>query len=519
MAARDDLMRTGISGLDTIFLGGIPRGNLILIEGAAGAGKTTLGAELIYRGAAELDEPGMIVAFEASSRKLMRDTAGFGWNLEELQRQRKVKILTTSPQVFAQELRSPDSLLLAAAAEIGAKRIFIDGISLLGLPGPDGTFSHDGGLAAYREMLYHLVESLYREGLTGILSHEVSRADGHGQSLTAEMAEYAADTVILLSAAREERGLHRNLEILKSRGQDFESGQHTVKITSGRGIEIFRRAQSRLHDLLLQPSSLERQSAVGVPALDEMLGGEGLFVGSTTMVAGISGGGKSILGMQFLVAGAKKYRQPGLLVSIDEHPAQILRNASTLGLELEELVEAGTIRLLHDDPLELQVDTHFDLIARTVEATGARRLVIDGMSTYENAIGKKETYREFVHALVGFTKRRQLTTFFCYENPELFGMTSYMPNFGVTSVIDNIVLVNLVETGDRFRYAMTVPKARGSGHLTATREFVIGQGGVRLLPLDGEEAAAPLPPFPSYANILSRAPTRLPERRLRGKAE
>lgn len=512
MAGRDDLIRTGISGLDNIFLGGIPRGNLILVEGAPGVGKTTLGVEFVYRGAAEYDEPGMIVAFEASSRKLLRDTAGFGWGLEELQQQRKVKILTTSPQVFAQELRSPDSLLLAAAAEIGAKRLFVDGISLLGLPGADGAFSHDGGLAAYREMLYHLVESLHRERLTAILSHEVSRTDGRGQSLTAEMAEYAADSVILLTALREERGIRRSLEVLKSRGQDFESGQHTLRITAGRGIQVFRRAQSRLRDLEIQPASLERQSAAGVPALDEMLGGEGLYVGSTTMVAGISGVGKSILGMQFLIAGATKYDQPGLLVSIDEHPAQILRNASSLGLELQELVDAGKIHLLHDDPLELEVDPHLDLIARTAESTGAKRLVIDGMSTYENAIGKTETYREFVHALVGFTKRRRLTTFFCYENPELFGMTRYMPNFGVTSVIDNIVLLNLVETGDRFRYAITVPKVRGSQHRTTTREFLIGSGGLKLVAVDPEDASAEHPPLPSYANVLSRAPIRRPRR-------
>jgi circadian clock protein KaiC len=125
------LIQTGISGLDAIFRGGIPKGNVLLVEGAAGTGKTLLGIEFIYRGATQYDEPGLIVTFEVSPRRLMRDAAGFGWNLEELQQQNKVKLIFTSPQVLSQELRSPDSLLLETAAEMDAQRIFIDGISLL----------------------------------------------------------------------------------------------------------------------------------------------------------------------------------------------------------------------------------------------------------------------------------------------------------------------------------------------------------------------------------------------------
>src|SRR5229473_6227188 len=126
-----DLIHTGIYGLDQIFLGGILKGNVILVEGAVGTGKTLLGLEFIYRGITERDEPGIIVVFETSPRKLIRDAAGFGWNLEELQQRNKLKIIFTSPSVLDQELRSPDSLLLETAVEIGAQRIFIDGIGLL----------------------------------------------------------------------------------------------------------------------------------------------------------------------------------------------------------------------------------------------------------------------------------------------------------------------------------------------------------------------------------------------------
>src|ERR1700687_3137328 len=126
-----ELIQTGIYGLDQIFLGGILKGNLILVEGAVGVGKTLLGVEFIYRGITEHDEPGIIVVFETSPKKLMRDAAGFGWDLDELEQRNKLKIIFTSPQVLDQELSSPDSLLLETAVEIGAQRIFIDGISLL----------------------------------------------------------------------------------------------------------------------------------------------------------------------------------------------------------------------------------------------------------------------------------------------------------------------------------------------------------------------------------------------------
>src|SRR5438132_3332920 len=169
-----DLIQTGIYGLDQIFLGGILKGNLILVEGAVGTGKTLLGVEFIYRGITEYDEPGIIVVFETSPRKLMRDATGFGWNLDELQQRNKLKIIFTSPQVLDQELRSPDSLLLETATRIGAQRIFIDGISLLRTVSTGNGASGNGasGAASYRELLRQLIEGLQRENLIAMLSHE-----------------------------------------------------------------------------------------------------------------------------------------------------------------------------------------------------------------------------------------------------------------------------------------------------------------------------------------------------------
>jgi circadian clock protein KaiC len=240
--AESDLIRTGIYGLDEIFLGGILKGNLILVEGAAGVGKTLMGLEFIYRGITEHDEPGIIVVFETSPRKLIRDAAGFGWNLDELQQRNKLKIIFTSAKVLDQELRSPDSLLLETAVEIGAQRIFIDGISLLRALATDNG-AGGSGAASYRELLQQLIEGLQRENLTAMLSHEVFAQQEQSSAL--EVAEFLADTVIILKREPHQRSVHRSLEIMKSRGQDYEGGDHTLAITANKGLEVFRRVQLR----------------------------------------------------------------------------------------------------------------------------------------------------------------------------------------------------------------------------------------------------------------------------------
>jgi circadian clock protein KaiC len=501
--AESDRIRTGIYGLDEIFLGGILKGNLILVEGAVGVGKTLMGLEFIYRGITEHDEPGIIVVFETSPMKLIRDAAGFGWNLDELQQRNKLKIIFTSVKVLDQELRSPDSLLLETAVEIGAQRIFIDGISLL-RTSSTGNGANGNGAASYRELLHQIIEGLQRENLAAMLSHEVLAQPEQTSAL--EVAEFLADTVIILKRDRYRRTIHRSLEIMKSRGQDYEGGQHTLAITAGKGLEVFRRVQLRARGVPVQPTS-EKRSPIGCAPLDALIGG-GIYDGSTTMVVGISGAGKTVLGVQLLLEGAMKQGKRGMLVSLDEHPAQILRNAATLGMDLKEQIDTGMIQVLYDSPQELEIDAHFDRIVRTIEEHKIERLLIDGMTSYSSALADQGLYRDFIHSLVAYTKNKLMTTFFSYENPELFGLSKYMPDFGISSIVDNLILMNFVELGGSLRRAITVAKARGSEHEFVTREYTIGPGGISLLPIE-EGKTLPALPFQSYYGLLSRAPTRL----------
>jgi circadian clock protein KaiC len=405
-----------------------------------------------------------------------------------LQQQNQLKIIFTSPQVLSQELRSPDSLLLEAAAQMGAQRIFIDGISLLRTVPNHLNHAGEGdgnGMGSYRQILQLLLEGLQRENLTAILSHEVTAVEQ--QAFALEVTEFLCDTVIALRREQNRRGNRRSLEVIKSRGQDYDTGRHTLRITAGQGLEVFRRVQAPPHALEAQrqPTSSNRQSVIGSGPLDELFGG-GIFDGSITLVAGISGSGKTVLGTQLLLEGANNQRR-GLMVSLDEHPEQVTRNAETLGLNLREHLESGIIQFFYDCPRELELHVHFARITRTIEAHQIERLIIDGMTSYQSALEDEQVYREFFHALISYSKQRLMTTFLSYENPELFGVTHFMPDFPVSSIVD---------------------KARGSAHQFVTREFTIGLGGISLGPVD-QAQALPVLPFSSYYGLLSHAPTRL----------
>ena len=499
-----NLIQTGIEGFDNILLGGIPQGNVILVQGLTGTGKTVFGMEFIYRGITNFNEAGIIVVFEASPEKVMRDAAQFGWNFQELIDQKKLLIIFTSPQVLDQEVRTPDSLLLETALEMGAQRIFIDGIGLLrSLSAGDGA-PHVMGTGSYREVLQQLIEGLDREKLTALLSHEIGMSIESRQ--TQEAAAFLADTVIQLDRSVVNRRRRRTVEVLKSRGHDYDEGEHTLHITNGKGLQVFRRVQAPIRGSNTQPSSTAKRSAIGVEALDALIGG-GIFDGSTTMVVGVSGVGKTVLGTQLLLEGVKQQSSRGLLISLDEHPAQIVRNADTIGLSMQEHIDSGAIHILFESPQELDVDAHFARIVQIIEKHNIQRMVIDGMTSYSTVLGEKGVYRDFFHAIVGYSKARLMTTFFNYENPEFLGVSSYMPDFPVSSIVDNLILLSLVELNNTIHRCLTVVKARGSKHLFESREYVIDQGGIKLLPREG--SGPPPLPFSSYSSILSRAPTRL----------
>ncbi|HEY6391120.1 MAG TPA: ATPase domain-containing protein [Bryobacteraceae bacterium] len=496
-----DLVRTGIAGLDDILPGGIPRGNVILVEGAIGTGKTTIGVEFVYRGARQFDEPGIIVLFEVSPSKLMRDALQLGWNLEELERQNLVKIVFTTRDVLRQELQQADSVLLAEASKIGARRIFVDGVArLLGGNGTPET----------RSSFHVLSEGLQRENLTAILAVEASANNGNSPASLPE--ESISDTVIRLRMEDTQRAVSRSIEIVKSRGQNFQMGRHTFKIIDGKGVQIYRRVQAPRKADRDQAGAFDPDTRVptGVPGLDELVNG-GYFVGSTTVVAGVSGVGKSVMALQYIAEGARRGER-SLMLSLDEQIPQILRNAASVGVDLREPIKSGLVHLEYEPPQEIEVDVHFHHIEQLVREFKPRRVIFDSLSTYGSTLGTKgRIFRDFFHALIALMKESQIAAVYNHENPEMLGMASMMGEFAMSSLVDNIILMNWIELGDSFRLGITIAKMRANPVDRVTRECEVVNGqGMRVLP---RTLPVPKQPFSNYSGLVSRAPVRSVRRR------
>jgi circadian clock protein KaiC len=493
---KPDLIKTGIAGLDEILSGGIPRANVILVEGAIGCGKTTLGVEFVYQGASQFDEPGIIVVFEVSPDKLMRDAACFGWDLRKLEKKGRIKIVFTTRDVLRQELQQADSVLLEEAAKIGARRIFIDGVARL-VGSEDAHESRSG--------FHVLSEGLQRENLTALLAVEAAALKGNGTISLPE--ESIADTVIRLRMEDDQRAITRSIEIVKSRGHDFQLGRHSFKIIDGMGLQVYRRVQAPRKPQRDRAAAYDPTTRLtpGIPGLKEITNG-GYFLGSTTVMAGISGVGKSVMGLQFIAEGAK-CGERSLMLSLDEQVEQIDRNAGTIGIDLPKLKKSGLVRVEYEPPQEIQVDAHFHHIEELVGEFKPRRVLIDSLSTYGSALGTSgRGFRDFFHALVSLMKEHQVVAVYNHENPEMLGMASMMGEFAMSSLVDNILLMNWIELGDTFRLGLTVAKMRGNPVERVTHECeVINGKGMHVLP-----RILPVRrlPFSTYTGLISRSPER-----------
>jgi len=224
-----------------------------------------------------------------------------------------------------------------------------------------------------------------------MLSHESGTV---AETLTTlDTAIFLADTVIELTHDRQSRRDHRSVEIVKSRGQNCVTGKHTMQINDGKGMQVFRRVQAPVVRDNDQPTSTDKRSLIGVQALDDLMGG-GVYDGSFTIVVGISGAGKTVLGTQILLEGVKEKKR-GLLVSLDEHPAQIIRNANAIGIDLQAQIDAGMLHVFFESPQELEIDAHFERVVRMIEEHDIQRLVIDGVTSYSTAVEDQGAYRNF----------------------------------------------------------------------------------------------------------------------------
>jgi len=210
----------------------------------------------------------------------------------------------------------------------------------------------------------------------------------------------------------------------------------------------------------------------------------------------------------YIAEGARRGER-SIMLTLDEQVPQVLRNAKSIGIDLQPWIDQGIVRVRYDPPQEIEVDRHFHEIEEMVEEFQPKRVVFDSLSTYGSSLGTEgRIFRDFFHALVSLMKENQIACVYNHENPEMLGMTSMMGAFHMSSLVDNIILMNWVELGDSFRLGLTVAKMRSNPCTRVTHECEVVDGqGMRVLP---RALPVSVHPFASYRALISRSPTRLP---------
>jgi circadian clock protein KaiC len=459
---------TGIIGLDEITGGGLPAGRPTLVCGSAGCGKTMLAIEFLVRGATQFDEPGVFMMFEESAAELAANVRSLGFDLNALTAQKK--LLLDHVHIERSEIEETGEYDLEglfirmghAIDSIGAKRVVLDTVEALfaGLP------NH----AILRSELRRLFRWLKERGMTAIITGE----KGDGQAITRYgLEEYVADCVITLDQRVQEQIATRRLRVLKYRGTAHGTNEYPFLIGE-RGFSVLPITSLRLdHEAPLQRIS------TGVAKIDEMLGGQGVFRGSSVMVSGSPGTGKSSIAAHFVDAACRRGER-ALMFAYEESAAQIVRNMRSVGIDLERWVKAGLLQLRASRPTLQGLEQHLVAMHDLVSEFRPGVVAVDPINNL--SIDRLEAQmKPTLMRLIDFLKQQQITALFTSLSA---GEGSTMPEtteVGVSSLMDTWLLLRNVEFNGERNRTLYVMKSRGMRHSNQVREFLLSDTGIDLV--------------------------------------
>ncbi|MBI5277565.1 MAG: circadian clock protein KaiC [Burkholderiales bacterium] len=457
---------TGIKGLDEITEGGLPLGRPTLVCGSAGCGKTMLAAEFIVRGAMEHGEPGVIMMFEESSQELTDNLRSLGFDLGRLQRQRKVVLdyvrveRNEIQETGEYDLEGLFIRLAYAIDSIGAKRVVLDTVEALfaGLPNQ----------AILRAELRRLFHWLKEKGVTAVITGE----RGEGDLTRYGLEEYVADCVILLDHRIVDLVSTRRLRIVKYRGSSHGTNEYPFLIGS-HGVSVLP-----ITSLRLDHKVTDRRLPTGIAGLDEMLGGKGIYKGSSVLVSGSPGTGKSSVAASFVHAACARGER-ALLFAYEESESQLLRNMRSIGLDLAPWVEQGLLQIHASRPTLHGLEQHLVLMYDLVRRFKPSVVVVDPISNLGSQHGDSELKHTLMR-LIDFLKQSGVTAMFTSLTTDA-SIAAATSEVGVSSLMDTwLLLTNLACNGERTRM-LQVLKSRGMYHSNQLREFVFTDDGVDLV--------------------------------------
>jgi circadian clock protein KaiC len=456
---------TGITGFDEITLGGLPKGRPTLVCGDAGSGKTIFSVEFIVKGATEFNEPGVFVAFEEKSEELAQNVASLGYDLKKLINAKKIRI--DHVHIDRSEISETgeydlDGLFIRlgyAIDSIGAKRVVLDTIENL--------FSGLSNHAILRAELRRLFSFLKEKGVTAVVTGE--RGDG---KLTRQgLEEYVSDCVILLDHRIENQISTRRLRIIKYRGSVHGTNEYPFLIDED-GISVLPVTSLALANTV----SSERVSS-GIPTLDEMLGGKGFYKGSSILVSGTAGSGKTSIAAFFANAVCER-KERCLFFAFEESPDQIIRNMSSINLDLKKHLKSGLLKFYASRPTMYGLEMHLVVIYKLIKQFQPSVVILDPITNLVTVGGISEV-KSILIRLIDFLQNQKITVMFTALN--IKGNAHNQADEDVSSLVDAWLSVEDIENNGERNRGIYILKSRGIKNSNQIREFVIDDNGIEIV--------------------------------------
>ena len=452
---------TGITGLDEITRGGLPKGRPALIAGSAGSGKTLLSLEFLVHGIVKYNEPGVFVAFEETAEELTKNVASLGFNLNTLVAKKKLSVdyiyieRSEIEETGEYDLEGLFVRLGHAIKSVGAKRVVLDTVEALfaGLPNP----------AILRAELRRLFRWLKNMGVTAIITGERGE-----HSLTRYgLEEYVADCVILLDHRVADQISTRRMRVVKYRGSAHGANEYPFLIDD-EGISILP-----ITSLGLAHEVLKVRVSTGIPRLDAMFSGGGYYRGSSVLVSGTAGTGKTSVAAYFadaLCRGGKRC----LYFSFEESESQILRNMRSIGLDLSKWTKKGLLKFHSARPQLFGLETHLMEMRRVIGAFRPQAVVIDPVSNL-TCVGNQFDVTSMLTRLVDHLKVAKITSVF---TSLISDVSESAAGIGVSSLMDTWITLQDIQTNGEKRRGISIIKSRGMGHSSQVREFKMTNKGI-----------------------------------------
>jgi circadian clock protein KaiC len=471
-----DKCPTGIKGFDQITEGGLPKNRITLICGGAGSGKTLLGIDFMINGALKYNEPGVFMSFEETKEELFRDVASLNLDLKGLVSRKKIvleHVLLERRDIQESDFNLEGLLvrLEHAIDSIGAKRVVIDSIESL--------FAGLTDQGVLRLEIKRLFRWLKEKQVTAFITGE----PGQGGSYTRHgLEEYISDCIIFLDNRVDEQISIRRIRIIKYRGSKHGTNEYPFIIDSD-GLSVIPITSAGLD----QPGTAKRVST-GIPSLDKMFQGGGYTRGSTILISGTAGTGKTSLAAAFAIERCKRGERC-LFLSYEESSGQLIQNLSSIGFHLEPFVKKGLLKIVSTRPSFFGLEMHLLDLYKIIEEFKPKAVVIDPLTSLISE-GSQREIQSMVTRMIDLLKSRGITGFFT----SLVSSTAQnytSGEIGVSSIIDTWIVVREIEedAGKRRLRGLYIVKSRGMGHSSDVHKLVLSNDGIAITTMEPTESS------------------------------